>query len=90
MNRSELIEHVAGETELSKAAAGRALDAVLGGIQQSLNDGDSVSLVGFGNFSISQRAARVGRNPSNGEPVKIKAKKVPKFAFSPVIKKALA
>ena len=79
MNKTELIEHIANQADISKAAAARALDAVVGGVTKSLKQGESVSLVGFGTFSVSKRAARSGRNPRTGATIKIKAAKVPKF-----------
>jgi DNA-binding protein HU-beta len=79
MNKSELIEHIATQTELSKADAQRALEAVIGGIKTTLKKGDTVSLLGFGSFSVSKREARTGRNPKTGEAMKIKAAKVVKF-----------
>ncbi len=72
MNKIELIEHVARQADISKAAAGRALEAVVGGIRSSLKKGNSVTLVGFGTFSIGKRAARSGRNPRTGAAIKIK------------------
>ena len=66
MNKSDLIDAVAGDADISKASAGRAVDAVLGGIGDALGRGDSVSLVGFGTFSVRHRAAREGRNPQTG------------------------
>ena len=66
MNKSDLIDAVAGDADLSKASAGRAVDAVLDGIAGALGNGDSVSLVGFGTFSVRHRAAREGRNPQTG------------------------
>ncbi|MCP4413056.1 MAG: HU family DNA-binding protein, partial [Gammaproteobacteria bacterium] len=62
MNKSELIDAIASEADISKASAGRALDSMLGSITGALSKGDSVSLVGFGTFSVKQRAARTGRN----------------------------
>jgi DNA-binding protein HU-beta len=79
VNKTELIEHIANQADISKAAATRALDAVVGGVTKSLKKGESVSLVGFGTFSVSKRAARSGRNPRTGATIKIKAAKVPKF-----------
>lgn len=89
MNKSELIDHVATQADISKAAAGRALEAVLGGITASLKKGNSVSLVGFGTFSVTRRAARSGRNPRTGAPIKIKASKTPKFRPGKALKDAL-
>ncbi len=79
MNKSELIEHIAKQADISKAAAGRALEAVIGGVKTTLKKGGSVSLVGFGTFSVTKRAARSGRNPRTGAAIKIKAAKIPKF-----------
>ncbi|URI07407.1 HU family DNA-binding protein [Aquincola tertiaricarbonis] len=79
MNKSELIDHIAQQADISKAAAGRALEAVIGGVKSTLKKGGSVSLVGFGTFSVTKRAARSGRNPRTGATIKIKAAKVPKF-----------
>jgi DNA-binding protein HU-beta len=89
MNKTELIEHIAKEADISKAAAARALDAVVGGIKQSLKKGMTVSLVGFGTFAVSKRAARTGRNPRTGASIKIKAAKVPKFRAGKALKDAV-
>ena len=89
MNKSELIEHIAQQADISKAAAGRALEAVIGGIQDSLKKGDTVSLLGFGTFAVSTRAARTGRNPRTGAEIKIKKAKVPKFRPGKALKDAL-
>ena len=79
MNKTELIEHIAKQTELSKADAGRALEAVIGAIKTTLKKGGTVSLLGFGSYSVTKRPARTGRNPKTGESMKIKAAKVVKF-----------
>lgn len=79
MNKSELIEVIAKQAEISKAAATRALDGALGAIRATLKKKQSVSLVGFGTFKVGSRAARTGRNPRTGKAIKIKAAKVPKF-----------
>ena len=79
MNKAELIDIVAQEADLSKAAAGRALDSAMAAITLAMKKGDSVSLVGFGTFAVGTRAARTGRNPKTGAEIKIKAAKVPKF-----------
>ena len=79
MNKTELIEHIAERADLSTASAGRALEAVIEGVKASLKKGQSVSVLGFGTFSVTKRAARTGRNPSTGAAIKIKAAKVPKF-----------
>jgi DNA-binding protein HU-beta len=89
VNKIELIEHVAKQADISKAAAGRALEAVVGGIRTSLKKGNSVTLVGFGTFSIGKRAARAGRNPRTGAAIKIKAAKVPKFRPGKALKDAV-
>ena len=79
MNKAELIDAIAAETQLTKADAGRALDAFVSATTKALKKGDRVALVGFGSFSISKRAARNGRNPQTGKVIKIAAKKVAKF-----------
>lgn len=79
MNKSELIDAIAGDADLSKASAGRALDAALEAITKTLKKGGQVSLVGFGTFSVKKRAARTGRNPQTGAEIKIAAAKVPSF-----------
>ena len=86
MNKIDLIEHVAKQADISKAAAGRALEAVVGGIRASLKKGNSVTLVGFGTFAVSRRAARTGRNPRTGAAIKIKAAKVVKFRAGKAMK----
>lgn len=89
MNKSELIDIVAAEADLSKSSAGDALDAVLSGITKALKSGDSVTFVGFGTFSVSARAARDGRNPRTGETIKIKASNLAKFKAGKALKDAL-
>ena len=79
MNKTDLIDHIAKEADLSKAAAGRALDAFVGAVRTTLKKGGSVTLVGFGTFVVGKRAARSGRNPRTGAAIKIKAAKIPKF-----------
>ena len=79
MNKSELIERIAIDADLSKASAARALDAALRAIRFTLRKGGEVRLVGFGTFRVTKRAARKGVNPRTGEPLKIRAAKVPKF-----------
>jgi len=78
-NKADLIEAIAQSADLSKAAAGRALEAVIASIKDSLKNGEQVSLVGFGTFYVGERAARNGRNPLTGAEIKIKAAKIPKF-----------
>ena len=89
MNKSELIDAIAGAADLSKADAGRALDAVVESVTGALKSGDSVSLVGFGTFSVKDRAARTGRNPQTGEPIQIKAAKIPSFKAGKALKDAV-
>ena len=89
MNKSELIDHIARQADISKASAGRALEAVVGGIKTTLKKNGSVTLVGFGTFEVSQREARTGRNPQTGVAIKIKATKVPKFRAGKALKDAV-
>lgn len=89
MNKSELIEHIAQQADISKAAAGRALEAVISGVQSSLQKGETVSLLGFGTFAVSTRAARTGRNPRTGAEIKIKKARVPKFRPGKALKDAV-
>ncbi len=79
MNKGELIDAIAGGAKLSKADAGRALESLIDNVSKTLKKGDKVTLVGFGTFSVSKRAARKGRNPQTGKEIQIKAKKVAKF-----------
>jgi len=79
MNKAELIDAMAGEANLTKADAKRALDAFIGATSSALKKGDRVALVGFGSFSVAKRAARTGRNPKTNAPIQIPAKKVVKF-----------
>ena len=79
MNKSDLIDGMAAEAGVTKAAAKKALESFLGNVQGSLKKGNRVSLVGFGSWSVSKRAAREGRNPQTGKTIKIAAKKVVKF-----------
>jgi DNA-binding protein HU-beta len=79
MNKAELIDKIAKDADITKTQANDALDAFTGAVVGALKGGDTVTLVGFGTFSVSARAARNGRNPQTGETIKIKARKVPKF-----------
>lgn len=79
MNKTELVEKVARECTLSKSAAEQVLNSVLSAITKAMKAGDKVSLLGFGTFSVSERASREGRNPKTGETITISAKKVVKF-----------
>lgn len=89
MNKSELIDAVAASADLSKAAAGRAIDAVVGAITKALKKSDDVVLVGFGTFTVRKRAARAGRNPRTGEAITIKAAKVPSFRAGKALKESV-
>jgi DNA-binding protein HU-beta len=89
VNKAELIEHIAKEADISKAAATRALEAVIDGVKTTLKKNGSVSIVGFGTFAVSKRLARTGRNPRTGAEIKIKPAKVPKFRPGKGLKDAL-
>ena len=89
MNKAELIEAVATKADLSKADAGRALDALFESISKALKKNDKVSLVGFGTFSVRKRAARQGRNPKTGEEVPIDPRRVLSFRASHVLKEKI-
>ena len=89
MNKTEIIDHIAGHADISKAAAGRALDAAVGAIKTAMKRGGMVTLVGFGTFYVGTRAARSGRNPRTGAEIKIKAAKVPKFRAGKALKDAV-
>ena len=79
MNKAELIEKISADAGITKVDANMALDSFTDAVMGALKKGDTVTLVGFGTFSVSERAARAGRNPQTGETLKIKARKVPKF-----------
>ena len=89
MNKSELIDAIAASADLPKAAAGRALDALIDTVGAALKEGDQVALVGFGTFQVKERAARTGRNPQTGAPIEIKAAKVPGFKAGKALKEAV-
>lgn len=89
VNKTELIDYIAADADISKVLAARALDSTIEAIKVSLKKGQSVSLVGFGTFAVGKRAARVGRNPRTGASIKIKAAKVPKFRPGKALKDAL-
>ena len=89
MNKSELIDAVAASADLPKAAAGRALDAMVEAVTDALKEDDQVVLVGFGTFSVKDRAARTGRNPQTGEPIEIAAAKIPSFKAGKALKDAV-
>ncbi|NHC05713.1 nucleoid protein HU beta subunit [Azonexus fungiphilus] len=89
MNKTELIDQMAASADISKAAAGRALDAAVEAIKGALKAGDSVNLIGFGTFYVGERAARTGRNPRTGKTLEIKAAKSPKFRAGKGLKDAV-
>ncbi|MCB1683009.1 MAG: HU family DNA-binding protein [Pseudomonadales bacterium] len=89
VNKTELIDRIAESADISKASAGRALDAALEAITDSLKKADPVALVGFGTFTVRERAARTGRNPQTGAPIQISAAKVPAFKPGKALKDAL-
>lgn len=89
MNKSELIDAIAESADLSKASATRALDAMIDTIADSLKGGDQVVLVGFGTFSVKDRAARTGRNPQTGAPIEIAAARIPSFKAGKALKDAV-
>lgn len=89
MNKNEFVDKVSEKAGMTKADAGRAVDAVFDAITDALRKGDDVRLVGFGSFSVSKRAARDGRNPRTGETIKIKASNQPKFTAGKGLKDAL-
>lgn len=90
MNKAELIESIAKEADLSKAAAGNVVDAVTAAIVKAVSKGDTVTLIGFGTFKSSKRAARTGRNPATGAAIKIAASTVPRFTAGATFKTAVA
>jgi len=89
VNKSELIEAIAASADIPKAAAGRALDAMVDSITDALKKGDQVALVGFGTFAVKERAARTGRNPRTGDPIEIAAAKIPNFKAGKALKDAV-
>ncbi|CVD41929.1 NS1 [Serratia sp. 2880STDY5682894] len=89
MNKSQLIDKIAAGADISKAAAGRALDAVIASVTDSLKAGDDVALVGFGSFTVRERSARTGRNPQTGKEIKIAVAKVPAFRAGKALKDAV-
>ena len=89
MNKSDLIDAIAGKSGLTKADAGRALDGFIQSVEDALKKGDSVALVGFGTFEVKERAERKGRNPQTGEEITIKAAKIPSFKAGKSLKDAV-
>lgn len=89
MNKSQLIDQIAAGADISKATAGRSLDAIIEAVTEALKSGDQVALVGFGSFVVRERAARTGRNPQTGKEIKIAAAKVPAFRAGKALKDAV-
>ena len=89
MNKSELIEHIANNADISKAAAARALESTIEAVKKTLKKGGTVSLVGFGTFAVGKRAARTGRNPRTGDPIQLGARKRVKFSAASALKRSV-
>jgi DNA-binding protein HU-beta len=89
MTKLELVDKMAKEAKVTKAAAAKALDSFVDGVKKSLKKGEKVTLIGFGTFSVTQRKARKGRNPRTGAEIKIAARKAPKFSAGQALKKAV-
>ncbi len=89
VNKAQLIDAIADGTGLSKAVAEKMLDVTIDAITRTLKGGDAITIVGFGTFKVSDRAARSGRNPRTGETIDIKAAKVPKFSAGKALKDAI-
>lgn len=90
MTKADLIERMAADADITKAAAGKALDSMVENLSTALKRGDKVTIVGFGTFSVSNRAARKGRNPQTGEEIMIKASKSPKFSPGKAFKESIS
>ncbi len=89
MNKGDLVGKIAKDTGVTKGKAEAAFNSILDGITAALKKGQKVTIVGFGTFSVAKRKARAGRNPQTGAPIKIMARKVPKFAAGSELKKAV-
>jgi DNA-binding protein HU-beta len=89
MNKAELIDAVADDADISKAAAARAVDALVAAVTKALKSGETVTLVGFGTFAVRERSARSGRNPRTGETIKIGASSMPVFKAGKALKDAV-
>lgn len=89
MNKGDLVGKIAKDSGTTKGQAESAFNSLIGGITASLKKGQKVTIVGFGTFSVSKRKARTGRNPQTGAPIKIAARKVPKFSAGSDLKKAV-
>jgi DNA-binding protein HU-beta len=90
MNKTELIDAIAKDSGLSRVDSARAIDSLVNTVQKTLKKGDEVALTGFGKFSVVKRGARTGRNPSTGQPVKIRASQAPKFTAGATFKTAVS
>jgi DNA-binding protein HU-beta len=90
VNKSELIEAVAAHSGQTKADTGKVVESLIDVVSKTLKKGDDVAILGFGKFSVSHRAARAGRNPATGAPLKIKASKTPKFSAGAALKQAVS
>lgn len=89
MNKGDLIEKMSTDASISKTQAGEALDSMMTSVKKTLKKGEKVTLVGFGTFSVTRRAARTGRNPQTGKAIKIKAKNVVKFKAGKTLQEAV-
>ena len=89
MNKGQLVDAISRDARITKTQAQDALDAFVKNVQSSLKGGDKVTIVGFGTFSASNRAARMGRNPQTGQPIRIAAKRVAKFSAGKALKDAI-
>lgn len=89
MNKGELVDAIAKDADISKSEAQEALDSFISNVTKAMKRGNKVTLVGFGTFSTSRRAARTGRNPQTGQPIQIPAKKVAKFSAGKALKDAI-
>ncbi|MCW7540266.1 HU family DNA-binding protein [Aquabacterium sp. A7-Y] len=89
MNKAELVDAIAADADISKAAAARALDSFIGNVSKALAAGDTVALIGFGSFSVTERQARTGRNPRTGEEITIEASQGVKFSAGASLKAAV-
>ena len=89
MTKADLIEKIAKEAKVTKAAAENAINSFIDSVKKALKKGDKVALIGFGTFSVTQRKARKGRNPQTGKEIKIPARKAPKFSAGAALKKAV-
>lgn len=90
MNKTQLIDAIAKDSGLSRTDSARAIDSLVTTVQKTLKKGDDVALTGFGKFSVVKRAARTGRNPQTGQPIKIRASKAPKFTAGATFKTAVS